>query len=227
MSCVARQPSSARTRRATACCAAAGPAANLHVTLGAVCEKHTGAIGFATATSKRWQAKRRQRGFGASQLDVAIRLPLRKFAVSSSTCRPSRPVGPTRSSSSSPKARPTPPSCRREPDAATGATTTVIAVVTTPAADSSSATSRWSTAACAPPAQPSTTAGSPGSPTTRRSETFCVTRKLPSQTAITASKPLLRDAEVGFKQLFSRANDISASRRLGFQATLTVDGIYP
>jgi hypothetical protein len=53
--------------------------ANLHVTLGAVYEKHTGAIGFATATSKRWQAKRRQRGFGASQLDVAIRLPLREI----------------------------------------------------------------------------------------------------------------------------------------------------
>jgi hypothetical protein len=56
----------------------------LGVTLGAVFEKHSGAIGFVTATSKRWQAKRRQRGFGAAQLDVAVHLPLReirRFAI--------------------------------------------------------------------------------------------------------------------------------------------------
>ena len=71
---------------------AAGPAGQPARDARAVYESTPVPIGFATATSKRWQAKRRQRGFGASQLDVAIRLPLRKFAVSSSTCRPNRPV---------------------------------------------------------------------------------------------------------------------------------------
>jgi hypothetical protein len=50
----------------------------LSVTLGAVYEKHSGAVGFATATSKRWRAKRRQRGFGSAQVDVQIHVPLRE-----------------------------------------------------------------------------------------------------------------------------------------------------
>lgn len=64
----------------------------LRVTLGAVYEKHSGAVGFATATTKRWKAKRRQRGFGAPQLDVTIALPLReirRFAIHATT-RPAK-----------------------------------------------------------------------------------------------------------------------------------------
>ncbi|MCA0337357.1 MAG: hypothetical protein LCH66_10900 [Actinobacteria bacterium] len=62
----------------------------LAVTLGAVYEKHSGAVEFVTATSKRWQAKRRQRGFGAAQLDVAVHLPLREIRrfVIHATARP-------------------------------------------------------------------------------------------------------------------------------------------
>lgn len=65
---------------------------HLPVTLGAVYEKHSGAIGFTTATSRRRHARRRQRGFGASQVDVSIRLPLReirRFIIHAS----SRPAG--------------------------------------------------------------------------------------------------------------------------------------
>ena len=60
------------------------------MTLGAVYEKHSGAVEFVTATSKRWQAKRRQRGFGAAQLDVAVHLPLREIRrfVIHATARP-------------------------------------------------------------------------------------------------------------------------------------------
>ena len=64
----------------------------LAVTMGAVFERHTGAIGFVTATSKRWQARRRQRGFGSAQVDVQVVLPprVRRFAVIASA----RPTGP-------------------------------------------------------------------------------------------------------------------------------------
>ncbi len=64
----------------------------LAVTMGAVFERHTGAVGFVTATSRRWQARRRQRGFGSAQVDVQVILPprIRRFAVIASA----RPTGP-------------------------------------------------------------------------------------------------------------------------------------
>jgi hypothetical protein len=46
------------------------------VVLGAVIEKHSGAVSFVNAGSKRWQARKRQRGFGTPQMDVSIALPL-------------------------------------------------------------------------------------------------------------------------------------------------------
>ncbi len=58
------------------------------VILGAVVERHTGAIEFVNAGTRRWQAKRRQRGFNTPQLDVAIDLPLRdvrRFVLQATT----------------------------------------------------------------------------------------------------------------------------------------------
>lgn len=58
------------------------------VTLGAVVEQSSGAIGFVNGRARRWQARRRQRGFGVPQLDIEIALPLvdlRRFVLHART----------------------------------------------------------------------------------------------------------------------------------------------